>query len=51
MREKILDLLSGKKIDEQPAFSGLIHITKHKDLTCLIDSVVNQNPCVDKGVS
>ncbi len=27
MREKILDLLSGKKIDIQPAFSGLIHIT------------------------
>ena len=27
MREKILDLLSGKKIDDQPAFSGLIHIT------------------------
>jgi [methyl-Co(III) methanol-specific corrinoid protein]:coenzyme M methyltransferase len=27
MREKILDLLSGKKIDMQPAFSGLIHIT------------------------
>jgi len=27
MREKILDLLSGKKIDFQPAFSGLIHIT------------------------
>ena len=27
MREKILDLLSGKKIDSQPAFSGLIHIT------------------------
>ena len=27
-REKILDLLSGKKIDEQPAFSGLIHITE-----------------------
>ncbi len=27
MREKILNLLSGKKIDEQPAFSGLIHIT------------------------
>ncbi len=27
MREKILALLSGKKIDEQPAFSGLIHIT------------------------
>src|SRR3970040_1948387 len=27
MREKILDLLSGKKIDNQPAFSGLIHIT------------------------
>lgn len=28
MREKILDLLSGKKINEQPAFSGLIHITE-----------------------
>jgi len=27
MRETILDLLSGKKIDTQPAFSGLIHIT------------------------
>lgn len=27
MREKILDLLSGKKIDTQPVFSGLIHIT------------------------
>lgn len=27
MRQKILDLLSGKKIDIQPAFSGLIHIT------------------------
>ncbi len=27
MREKILDLLSGKKIDTQPAFSGLIHVT------------------------
>ena len=27
MREKILDLLSGKKIDSQPAFSGLIHVT------------------------
>ncbi|MBK9602997.1 MAG: hypothetical protein IPO36_14335 [Anaerolineales bacterium] len=27
MREKILELLSGKKIDTQPAFSGLIHIT------------------------
>jgi len=27
MREKILDLLSGKKIDSQPAFSGLIHLT------------------------
>ena len=27
MRDKILDLLSGKKIDSQPAFSGLIHIT------------------------
>ena len=28
MRQKILDLLSSKKIDEQPAFSGLIHITE-----------------------
>ncbi|MEK6752584.1 MAG: uroporphyrinogen decarboxylase family protein [Chloroflexota bacterium] len=27
MREKILGLLSGKKIDEQSAFSGLIHVT------------------------
>ncbi len=27
MRQHILDLLSGKKIDTQPAFSGLIHIT------------------------
>ena len=27
MREKILDLLSGKKIDSQPAFSGMIHVT------------------------
>jgi len=27
MREKILDLLSGTKIDTQPAFSGLIHVT------------------------
>ncbi len=27
MRKKILDLLSGKKTDVQPAFSGLIHIT------------------------
>jgi [methyl-Co(III) methanol-specific corrinoid protein]:coenzyme M methyltransferase len=27
MREKILDLLSGKKVDLQPAFSGLIHVT------------------------
>ena len=27
MREKILNLLSGKKIDSQPAFSGLIHVT------------------------
>jgi len=27
VREKILDLLSGKKIDSQPAFSGLIHVT------------------------
>ena len=26
-RQTILDLLSGKKIDTQPAFSGLIHIT------------------------
>jgi MtaA/CmuA family methyltransferase len=27
MREEILDLLSGKKIGSQPAFSGLIHVT------------------------
>jgi MtaA/CmuA family methyltransferase len=27
MREKILDLLSGKKIDSQPSFSGLINVT------------------------
>lgn len=27
MREKILSLLSGKKIDKVPAFSGLIHVT------------------------
>jgi hypothetical protein len=27
MREKILDLLSGKMIDSVPVFSGLIHIT------------------------
>ncbi len=27
MREKILDLLSGRKIDSPPAFSGLIHVT------------------------
>ncbi|MBI5965635.1 MAG: hypothetical protein HY863_19335 [Chloroflexi bacterium] len=27
MRNKILELLSGKKIDSQPAFSGLIHVT------------------------
>jgi [methyl-Co(III) methanol-specific corrinoid protein]:coenzyme M methyltransferase len=27
MREQILDLLSGKKMDSQPAFSGLIHVT------------------------
>ena len=26
-RDEILDLLSGKKIESQPAFSGLIHIT------------------------
>ena len=26
-RKKILDLLSGKKIGSQPAFSGLIHVT------------------------
>jgi MtaA/CmuA family methyltransferase len=26
-REEILDLLSGKKIDSKPAFSGLIHVT------------------------
>ncbi|KXK11433.1 MAG: uroporphyrinogen decarboxylase [Chloroflexi bacterium OLB14] len=28
MQQKLLDLLSGKKIDSQPAFSGLIHITE-----------------------
>lgn len=27
MRQQILDLLHGKKIDNQPAFSGLIHVT------------------------
>jgi [methyl-Co(III) methanol-specific corrinoid protein]:coenzyme M methyltransferase len=27
MRKRIVDLLSGKKIDSQPTFSGLIHIT------------------------
>ena len=27
MRSEILELLSGKKIDSQPAFSGLIHVT------------------------
>ncbi len=27
MREKILELLSGRKIESQPVFSGLIHIT------------------------
>jgi [methyl-Co(III) methanol-specific corrinoid protein]:coenzyme M methyltransferase len=27
MRQTILDLLSGKKVDSQPTFSGLIHIT------------------------
>jgi [methyl-Co(III) methanol-specific corrinoid protein]:coenzyme M methyltransferase len=27
MREKILELLNGKKINSQPAFSGLIHVT------------------------
>lgn len=27
MRQKILELLSGKKINDQPVFSGLIHIT------------------------
>ncbi len=27
MREKILDLLSGKKVDSPPVFSGLIHVT------------------------
>ena len=27
MRAQILDLLSGKKIDSQPVFSGLIHVT------------------------
>jgi len=26
-RTDILDLLSGKKIDRQPPFSGLIHVT------------------------
>ena len=51
MRKKILDLLSGEKIDKQPAFSGLIHITEYQDLTCLIDSVVNQIRCVDNDVS
>ncbi|MEW6404616.1 MAG: uroporphyrinogen decarboxylase family protein, partial [Chloroflexota bacterium] len=28
MREEILTLLSGQKIDRVPAFSGLIHVTK-----------------------
>jgi MtaA/CmuA family methyltransferase len=28
MREKIMSLLSGKKIDLQPVFSGLIHVTQ-----------------------
>lgn len=27
MRQQIIDLLSGKKIDSQPVFSGLIHVT------------------------
>ena len=27
MRDKILGLLSAKKIDSQPVFSGLIHVT------------------------
>jgi len=27
VRQKILDLLSGKKVDSPPAFSGLIHVT------------------------
>ena len=27
MRAEILELLSGKKINSQPAFSGLIHVT------------------------
>ena len=27
MREKIISLLSGQKIDSVPAFSGLIHVT------------------------
>jgi [methyl-Co(III) methanol-specific corrinoid protein]:coenzyme M methyltransferase len=27
VRQKILDLLSGKKVDSAPAFSGLIHVT------------------------
>ena len=35
-REDILDLLSGKKLDHQPVFSGLIHITteglQHEEL-------------------
>jgi len=26
-RQTILELLSGKRIDNQPAFSGLIHVT------------------------
>ncbi len=26
-RQAILDLLSGKKIESQPIFSGLIHVT------------------------
>lgn len=40
MREKILDLLSGKKIDEQPAFSGLIHITEV--LVEILSNILNQ---------
>lgn len=51
MLQEIRSLLINKQFLSQPAFSGLIHITEYKDLTCLMDSVVNQNPCVDKGVS
>jgi len=49
MREKIIDLLSGKKIDEQPAFSGLIHIMKYQDMTCLRKSLINSHLCPRKG--